>query len=307
MNVWNYLESPLWALFAVCLPLLPLCVVAFLTYLHVKRGFPRNSPLTRDLLRAPGQSLRDKIHGLQMDLMFGMLMAMVLGPMSYTMHISLSYFGRKPETLTRTLLSVCSGVVVIFFSYRHLRRTATELRIAQLGLDGEVAVAQELDQLMLDGCRVFHDVPYRYGNIDHVVVSRSGVYTINTKMRGKPDALKNADVTVDYTAGMLRFPDADFPIPISGPETEARWLSRELSEATGENIQVEPMLAFPGWYFKERIGRGSVFVFNPTRPQKFFLRDKVTISPQMIQRIAYQLERLVRHVPPMLKDESQKW
>ena len=54
-----------------------------------------------------------------------------------------------------------------------------------LGLDGELATAEELNQLMLDGCRVFHDVPIRYGNVDHVVVHRSGVYAVNTKLLGQ--------------------------------------------------------------------------------------------------------------------------
>ena len=58
--------------------------------------------------------------------------------------------------------------------------------------------SEELNQLMLDGCRVFHDIPFPYGNIDHVVVSRSGVYSVNAKMCGKPKEGGSVDVVVDH-------------------------------------------------------------------------------------------------------------
>jgi hypothetical protein len=47
----------------------------------------------------------------------------------------------------------------------------------RLGFAGERAVAEELNQLMLDGCRVFHDVPMEpYGNIDHVLIAPAGIF-----------------------------------------------------------------------------------------------------------------------------------
>ena len=56
----------------------------------------------------------------------------------------------------------------------------------RLGFAGERAVAEELNQLMLDGCRVFHDVPMEpYGNIDHVLIAPADVYAVETKARRK--------------------------------------------------------------------------------------------------------------------------
>ena len=66
------------------------------------------------------------------------------------------------------------------------------------------------------------------------------------------------------------------------------------------------MLALPGWYIKERIGRGSVYVFNPVKPQKFFLHNRQVHSPEMVQRIAHQLEKLCRNVEPSFR-EKQDW
>ena len=39
-------------------------------------------------------------------------------------------------------------------------------------VDAEVAIGQELDQLMRDGAAVFHDMPAERFNIDHVVIAR---------------------------------------------------------------------------------------------------------------------------------------
>jgi homoserine kinase len=68
-------------------------------------------------------------------------------------------------------------------------------------------VAEEINLLMLDGCRVFHDVPIEpYGNIDHVIVAPSAVYAVETKTRRKRKALpknanqKNYEVFYDETS-----------------------------------------------------------------------------------------------------------
>ena len=45
---------------------------------------------------------------------------------------------------------------------RKLLRLLNERKSYALGLDGELATAEELNQLMRDGCRVFHDIPFRH-------------------------------------------------------------------------------------------------------------------------------------------------
>ena len=126
---------------------------------------------------------------------------------------------------------------------------------------------------MLDGCRVFHDVPIQYGNVDHVVVSHSGVYAVNFKMLGKlPKNGGNVEVTVDNATNVLRFPDRTVQIPIEQLTTEARCLSDFLTKAVGKQIKAEPMLALLGWFVKDRIGRGPVYVFNPRNPKSSSFR-----------------------------------
>lgn len=69
-------------------------------------------------------------------------------------------------------------------------------------------MGEELNQLMLTGCRVFHDVPNDpYGNIDHVLVASSGVYAIETKTRRKKEAAGKDAHKVTFDGHLLRFGD----------------------------------------------------------------------------------------------------
>jgi hypothetical protein len=85
---------------------------------------------------------------------------------------------------------------------RRVRRQWKELLKLRLGLDAEEAIGQELNYLMPLGFRVFHDIPCKDFNIDHVVVGVSGLFVVETKGRSKP--LEENEVTFD--GERLQFP-----------------------------------------------------------------------------------------------------
>lgn len=133
------------------------------------------------------------------------------------------------------------------------------------------------------------------------------MYSVNTKLRGKPkEGDGKADVVVDHLRNVIRFPDRPIPIPKDKLEMEAKWLAQHLTSSVGQNVEVEPMLALPGWFIKERKGRGSVYVFNPIKPKKFFVQKREVLSAELIQQIAHQLEQLCRNVEPSYR-EKQNW
>ncbi len=264
----------------------------------------RQNPLTRSLLRSPGHSLRKKIDDLDIEV-DSILMAWVMLPAIMCIyHLSDSYFRETPESTSRIILEFSVVVAISLVIGRSLLRKLEELRRFKLGLEGELATGQELDQLMLDGCRVFHDIPFLYGNIDHVVVSCSGVFTVNTKMRGKPkEGEGKAEIVIDYENDEIRFPDFKWRIPSKQLETEARWLSQHLSAAMGETVEAEPMLALPGWYISNRIGRGKVFVINPVKPKRFFVQSRQVFSDSRVSQLAHHLEQLCRDVQPSFRED----
>lgn len=268
----------------------------------------RESPLTRNLLRAPGHSLRYKIADQADELMQCVVLMVMMPLMAFTCHVSLSYFAGWPDSTFRIGATVMVAIAATIFFGIRLVSTMTQLKYLSLGLEGELATGEELNQLMLDGCRVFHDIPFPYGNIDHVVVCTSGVYAVNSKMLGKPkDGEGKADIIVDQQSGVVRFPDREYRIPTAQFESEKRWLTQHLTSAVGQQTEVEPILALPGWFVKERIGRGLVYVINPHKPKKFFIRNRQVLQPDVVQQVAHQLEQLVRDVEPSFRVKRERW
>ncbi len=267
----------------------------------------RHSPLTRNLLRPPGHTLRIKMIDAVSELVISTMILMLLPLVQYAVYISQSYFAGLAETPSRLWANIILGTVVFAYFARRLSSHLTQMKYDALGLEGEMATGEELNQLMLDGCRVYHDIPFPYGNIDHVVVSPSGVFAVNAKVLGKPKDADNAEVVVDQQRGIIRFPDREYRIRTQQFETEAKWLEDHLSASTGLPVDVESILALPGWFIKERIGKGPVYVINPYRPHKFFVHKRQVLSPERIQQIAHQLEQLVRDIEPSFRKMLERW
>src|SRR3569833_1919598 len=143
----------------------------------------RQTPRTRDLLRGPGHSLRARIVDLAFDMVayFSLLPALPL--LFYAM-----YLQRRVEGVSRAEVEFALAlmlVVVIAWMVYKLVQTLTRLRRRRRGLDAERATGQELDQLMREGYRVFHDVPANGFNIDQDDDGRNNNKADETKARTK--------------------------------------------------------------------------------------------------------------------------
>ena len=67
-----------------------------------------------------------------------------------------------------------------------------------------------------------------------------------------------------------------------------------LSKAVGEPVEVQPVLALPGW-FVERRGKGEVIVVSG-RAVKTLVKGRNVLELAMIERIAHQLDQRCRDV-----------
>ena len=222
----------------------------------------------------------------------------VLPTLLLAMHLAQSYLLGSPETIFRTSLFVVLslGCVAIFIT--KLFKSSVRLDKLRLGLDAEVAVGQELDQLMLQGAPVFHDVPADGFNVDHVVVATQGVFAIETKGYSKRNDLSgNARARVRFDGKRLEFPGWSTDEPLLQAERQSKWLSQWLSKATGGSITVIPVLALPGW-FVERSAIGSVEIYSGKELGRLLKRPLQSLSPAEVQRVAHQLEQKCRNVTP---------
>lgn len=107
----------------------------------------------------------------------------------------------------------------------------------RLGYEGELAVGQELNQLLREGYEVYHDFPADKFNIDHIIIGPAGVYAVETKTRQKPTTGSGqSDAKVVYDGQKLKFPDWVETKPLAQVRRQAQWLSKWLSSAVGNSI-----------------------------------------------------------------------
>lgn len=268
----------------------------------------RRSPLTTDLLRPPGHALRERLEDLRLDLAFdlGILMFVPVFPLAYfQMHSMLLGKTIGGAGMVLALLLVAAFVA---YQVRKMLRNAADMDKLRLGLDAELAVGQELDQLMRDGAVVFHDMPAERFNIDHVVIAREGVFAVETKGYSKP--IRNggvADATAVFDGKTLSLPDRSGTKAIEQAQRQARWLADWLKRSTGEPVHVTPVLALPGWWV-ERKGRSEVLVFSGKELRKHLLKARAAalLSNEQVQRVVHQVEQRCRTVAPEFAPSDEK-
>lgn len=257
----------------------------------------RRHPLTRDLLREPGHTLRRELERAQDDLV-AYLAAIVPTPLFLLAGWALDDRSRGRQSAFPLLYLAFIGILVIFFVYSAFVLVRKTRRLA-LGHEAEIAVGQELNQLLRYGFRVFHDISGDTSfNVDHVVIGQTGVFAVETKGRTKPLRDGRAEYRVEQHGNRLIFPGWTETKPLQQAQRNADWLAKWLSSSTGEAVQVQPVLALPGWFI-ERKDWCSVLVINPSNCQATFSKwHASSLSTDSIQRIAHQLDVRCRDVAP---------
>jgi hypothetical protein len=267
----------------------------------------RRSPLTAELMRVPGETLRERLDELRDD-QYGDLVALMLLP---ALVMAMLYvMTRAVGQLVPSWLLTLGVVVQLAYSARVLRRAwqrGKELDQVRLGLDAERAAGQALTRLLRQGAEVFHDLPGEKFNVDHVVVAPQGVFAVETKGYRKPNRGEGkADATVVCDGQSLRFPDWSGAGPLRQAERQARWLADWLGSATGEATHVVPVLVLPGW-FVQLDGTGPVMVLNDKQIEPHLLKARAArpIAPEQMRRIVHQLEQRCRDVKPLYRPETE--
>jgi len=256
----------------------------------------RRNPLTRDLLRQPGHSLRelreDQIYDLLAYVAVGSALPLMLFAL-YQVRLTAS----TPFTMPNIGVYVAAGCVglglVIWRIFRGVRR----LRDLGLGLEAEVAAGQELNCLLSDGYVVFHDVPgSKAFNVDHVLVGPAGLFAIETKGRGKAVTSDGRGHVVEVSGDRLVFPGWTETAPIAQARLNAQWLGQWLSSAVGEPVEAKPVLVIPGWYI-DRKQPCNVAVVNETNAKAYFRGQRANkLSEKLVKQIVHQLDGRCRDV-----------
>ena len=251
------------------------------------------------MLRSPGQSLLKKIDFLNEDISAYVVYLFLTPIFVYATYISHLYFNKKAPSLLVLVLLGAFLLGLIVYSLYKLTGLLSQRRMMRLGYDGEIAVGQELNQLLRDGYYVYHDFFADKFNIDHIVVGEKGVFAIETKARSKPNTdERQKDATVEYNGRALLFPKWTDTETIVQAERQASWLSKWLGSAVGEPLAVKAVVALPGWFVK-RTSPDGIPVVNPKQFTSLFknIRQR-DLSEEKIKRIVHQLEQKCRDVEP---------
>lgn len=289
---------------AILIPLLMVVLPAVFVVLLVKfwewqaKRSNRKNPLTSDLLRGPGEALREKLADLRLDVFSDLLLVYLIPTMVLAYSLSLEAFSHRSYFWVHLLNAILAAGAILHLVIKLNRNKKILLRY-KLGLDAETAVGQELNHLMRDGYWVYHDFFAEDFNIDHVVVGPNGVFAVETKGRAKP-INRNGSVEreVIYDGDALHFPTHVEDKSLKQAEYQAKWLEKWLTSAVGEHVSVTPVLAIPGWYINKTKPRG-IPVINGKNPSAFFTKfGKNHLSTKLQQQIVHQLESKCRSVLP---------
>ena len=230
----------------------------------------KRSPLKKNRLRYPGQSADEKLDHIEKDMMtFGLV------PLLFVAVAVLEcwrwFTHSPPQPIVATVCAVVVGVYCIpkFLKMRRLRDNY------ELGRNGEREVGQALEELRTEGYCVFHDVVANNFNIDHVIVSQRGIFSIETKTYRKREG--NPTIRFDGEKILVDDKPRDRDA-VEQARRSAKWLRGELHKSTEKWFPVKPVVVFPGWWVEEENNR-DVWVLNPER-----LKVKIAEEREMLTK-----------------------
>ncbi len=248
----------------------------------------RRSPLKQKPLRVPGQSTDEEISRLEYDELAWYL-SLSLMITVITISTWLTWLAKEPSN--PTLISIMCVIIVSYSTFRIIK-ARKKIKLLKLGRNGERMVAEFLDELREDGMPIFHDIQGDSFNLDHVIISKHGIFVIETKTRSKfSDSKVFYDGKVLLVDGMR--PDRD---PLVQAAAEARWIREQLQASTGKKFPVRPVVVFPGWYVEpmKEARRSEVWVLNPKAVPEFVRHEPQQISEEDVRLAAYHLACMVR-------------
>jgi hypothetical protein len=253
------------------------------------------APMTDKLLRPPGETCRRKME--QLDDKIGELSIWVIAFPSTLLFGYLSSSGTGGRVLLWCFALAIAAAVLGFLVWK-LLGVIKERENYRLGFSAERAVGEQLNQLMSDGCRVFHDFPLEENwNIDHIVVAPTGIFAVETRVRRKGAASETQQAhEVIYDGKTLQYPFEIDTRDLDRAREQAARLANFLNPHLNNQVNVQPILTLPGWYVISR-ALGDVIVLNPRMIDTAILSPSgTTLTPEAIKDISRLIDAKCRDV-----------
>ncbi len=250
----------------------------------------KKSPIKDKPLHYVGQSLDERLHKLINEdavpyLLTCFLMVCLAGYEWWRYY-------RNPPPSPKTITFLAS-LFTIFCIYK-VRKILKEVKAIRLGRDGERAVGQYLENLREKGHRIFHDIVGDNFNLDHVIISRKGIYVVETKTYSKP---VKGEAKIGFDGKKLKIKALGVQTkPITQVSAASNWLKEILLETTGKKFSIKPVILFPGWYVEstEQGKKSPVWVLNPKALPSFIENQPDIISQEDMMLASFHISRYIR-------------
>ena len=187
------------------------------------------------------------------------------------------------------------ALIVVTFSGFKIRKSLKSIKALKLGRDGERAVGQYLDdELRGQGHKIYHDIIGDNFNVDHVIISKKGIFAVETKTYSKPKTgqskiyFDGQQLTIDALGKTNK--------PIIQVIAASKWLKNILQETTGKKFAVKPILLFPGWFIEstKEGKKTNIWVLNPKALPTFLKNQPDIISQEDMKLASFHISRYIR-------------
>lgn len=265
------------------------------TWLRLQEKADRRTPLADALLRQPGETLTCKLRDTSFDLCALIFTSTVVPSIAC---ICLLSAWVDPAKVRGDLLFWIMSIFIlgsVVWSVMRALKVMNDLRVIKAGLEGELATAQLLSPMLAEGWKLFHDIPGKRGNIDHVMVGPNGIFAIESKYRSKRRSQKGKEsAMVEYDGKRLRFASGTYEtLPLEQAQATGSELAQALRGKLGHDVQVTPVVSLPGWFvrYTARPDPKAVGVVNP-KSHGWFRQRPLSVTPELQVRVCAALSEM---------------
>lgn len=242
-------------------------------------------------LRYPGQSLHEKLNDAyemsvaRLSYVAGIFLgAAVISLGSHTIPVL-----NNPWVVVPTSFSAC--IITFMLTWRHHRK----LHRLKTGLKGEQIVGEELNyRISGPDAFVFHDIVFETYNIDHLIVSTRGIFSIETKAV-RNDTDKESQIKIIATDDYVDIKGVRYHEHVKQALRNAVSMAELLKKLGFTDIPVHGVLLYPGRWVDGNPRKILV------RNQRSFCTHFEHLPPEhdlaLVKQMRLALERHIRATP----------
>lgn len=229
------------------------------TWNVVSRTISSTPSFSDRIMHEAAQRFRDELDRLsssQSMYLSGALVFVMLFVAAYILQAKMLFTGYPSWQLYLQL-----GFLVLVAGYAAFCLVKTALARHQIKFvrDANVAIGHQIQQMSIEGTRVFHDVGTTAGIVDHVIVGQKGLYAINVVAKRSG---KRAHTRLRENA--LEFSNRKADESIVDIVAKTTRLQKEFRELLGHKVRVRSVVAVPGWDIGEQSNTDHLLVNERT-------------------------------------------